>query len=68
MAVEDGLLKVERWGRRRYRRVAGPGVVAVLETLSPLAPAKEVRSLRQSRALEAIETPAPDKIGKVVTS
>lgn len=52
--VEGGLLEVESWGRRRYFRVAGPEVVAVLETLAPLAPAKEVRSLRQSRASEMV--------------
>jgi DNA-binding transcriptional ArsR family regulator len=49
--TDAGLLTVERYGRHRYYRLAGPEVASVIETLSTLAPARPVRSLREgSRA------------------
>lgn len=47
--VAGGLLTVERHGRHKYFRIAGPPVVHALERLAALAPPASVRSLRQSR-------------------
>lgn len=44
--VDAGLVTVERQGRHRYHRLAGPEVAEALETLAGLAPARPVRSLR----------------------
>lgn len=46
--VEGGLLAVERSGRHKYYRLAGPQVAYALEALNVLAPRTPVRSLRQS--------------------
>lgn len=49
--TDTGLLTVERYGRHRYYRLAGPEVGALIETLATLAPPSPVRSLRDgSRA------------------
>lgn len=49
--TDAGLLTVERYGRHRYYRLAGPQVGAVIETVASLAPSSPVRSLREgSRA------------------
>jgi DNA-binding transcriptional ArsR family regulator len=45
--VDAGLLRVERHGRHRYHRLAGPEVGELLETLARVAPAAPVRSLRE---------------------
>ncbi len=49
-----GLLGVERGGRHRYFRLAGPEVAAAIESLATLAPRKPVRSLRASRQARAL--------------
>jgi DNA-binding transcriptional ArsR family regulator len=45
--TDAGLLSVERHGRHRYYRLAGPHVGELLEDLVRLAPARPVRSLRE---------------------
>lgn len=45
--TDAGLLTVERHGRHRYYRLAGPHVGELLEQLVRLAPARPVRSLRE---------------------
>ena len=45
--TDAGLLTVERHGRHRYYRLAGPDVGELLEQLVRLAPARPVRSLRE---------------------
>ena len=45
--TDAGLLAVERHGRHRYYRLAGPHVGELLEHLVRLAPAQPVRSLRE---------------------
>lgn len=49
-----GLVDVERGGRNRYFRLAGPHVAAAVESLASLAPRKPVRSLRQSNRAGAL--------------
>src|SRR3954453_12315574 len=44
--LDAGLVVVERRGRHRYHRLAGPDVAQALETLAGLAPARPARSLR----------------------
>ena len=50
------LVRVERHGRHRYFRLAGPQVGELLEVLSRLAPAAPVRSLREGTKAEALRT------------
>ena len=45
--TDAGLLRVERHGRHRYYRLAGPQVGELIEHLVALAPPKPVRSLRE---------------------
>jgi DNA-binding transcriptional ArsR family regulator len=45
--TDAGLLSVERHGRHRYYRLAGPHVGELIEHLVRLAPARPVRSLRE---------------------
>jgi DNA-binding transcriptional ArsR family regulator len=45
--VDAGMLTVERHGRHRYFRIAGPQVADLLEALSRVAPPAPVRSLRE---------------------
>lgn len=52
--VAAKLLTVERHGRYRYFRLAGPDVGELVEVLTRLAPAKPVRSLRQSARAQAV--------------
>jgi DNA-binding transcriptional ArsR family regulator len=52
--VAGGLLMVERHGRHRYFRLAGPEVAELIETLARLAPAAPVRSLRQGTRAQAV--------------
>jgi DNA-binding transcriptional ArsR family regulator len=49
-----GFLAVERGGRNRYYRLAGPEVAAAVEALAALAPRQEVRSLRQANRAGAL--------------
>lgn len=51
---EAGFLAVERGGRNRYYRLAGPEVATAVEALSALAPRAEVRSLRQANRAGAL--------------
>lgn len=52
--VAAGLLRVERHGRHRYYRLAGPQVGQLIETISQLAPALPIRSLRQGTRAHAL--------------
>ncbi len=52
--VRFGLLTVERHGRHRYYRLAGPEVAELIEALARLAPAAPVRSLRQGTKAQAV--------------
>ncbi len=54
--VDGGLLTVERHGRHRYFRLAGPHVAELIETLARVAPATPVRSLRQGNRAEAVRS------------
>jgi len=49
-----GFLAVERGGRNRYYRLAGPEVAEAVEALGSLAPRREVRSLRQANRAGAL--------------
>jgi DNA-binding transcriptional ArsR family regulator len=49
-----GFLAVERGGRNRYYRLAGPEVASAVEALAALAPRAEVRSLRQANRAGAL--------------
>jgi DNA-binding transcriptional ArsR family regulator len=46
--VEGRLLEVERHGRHRYYRLAGPAVAQAIEALAVIAPARPARSARDS--------------------
>jgi DNA-binding transcriptional ArsR family regulator len=52
--VKGGLLTVERHGRHRYFRLAGPEVGDLIEALARLSPAAPVRSLRQGTNAQAL--------------
>jgi DNA-binding transcriptional ArsR family regulator len=52
--VDGGLLTVERHGRHRYFRVAGPDVAELIEALARLSPAAPVRSLKQGTKASAV--------------
>jgi DNA-binding transcriptional ArsR family regulator len=52
--VDAGFLRVERHGRHRYYRLAGPHVGDLLEALARFAPAAPVRSLKQGNRAEAL--------------
>lgn len=49
-----GFLAVERGGRNRYFRLAGPEVAQAVEALAQLAPRREVRSLKQANRAGAL--------------
>jgi DNA-binding transcriptional ArsR family regulator len=49
-----GFLAVERGGRNRYYRLAGPEVATAVEALAALAPRSEVKSLRQANRAGAL--------------
>jgi DNA-binding transcriptional ArsR family regulator len=51
-----GFLAVERGGRNRYYRLAGPEVATAVEALGVLAPRTEVRSLRQANRAGALRS------------
>jgi hypothetical protein len=48
------MLRVERHGRHRYFRVAGPQVAELIEALARLAPPTAVRSKRQGTRAQAV--------------
>ena len=52
--VAGGLLSMERHGRHRYFRVAGPEVAELMEALARLSPPAPVRSLRQGTRAQAV--------------
>lgn len=52
--LDGGLLRVERHGRHRYYRLAGPEVALALEAMAAVAPAVPVRSLRQDSRARAL--------------
>jgi DNA-binding transcriptional ArsR family regulator len=52
--LDGGLLSVERHGRHRYFRVAGPSVAELIEALARLAPPSRVRSLTQGTKAQAV--------------
>ncbi|HVV10371.1 metalloregulator ArsR/SmtB family transcription factor [Amycolatopsis sp.] len=51
---EAGLVTVERSGRHRFYRLAGPQVGEVLETLARLSPAQPVKSLKAGTRAQAL--------------
>ena len=54
--VGGGLVVVERRGRHRYYRLAGPNVAAALEALAKVAPPAPIRSLREGTKAKAVRT------------
>jgi len=52
--VDGDLLSVERHGRHRYFRLAGPHVARLIETVAQLAPTQPIRSLRQGTRARAL--------------
>lgn len=54
--TEAGLITVDRQGRNRFYRLAGPQVAQLLETITQLAPTQPVRSLRQGTRANALRT------------
>jgi DNA-binding transcriptional ArsR family regulator len=51
---QAGFLTVEKGGRNRYFRLAGPEIATAVESLAALAPRFPVRSLKQSRRAGAL--------------
>jgi DNA-binding transcriptional ArsR family regulator len=52
--VEGGFLSVEKHGRHRYYRLAGPHVGQLLEALARVAPPSPVRSLKDGTRAQAV--------------
>jgi DNA-binding transcriptional ArsR family regulator len=52
--VDGGFLKVEKHGRHRYYRLAGPHVGQLLEALARVAPPAEVKSLKEGTRAQAV--------------
>jgi DNA-binding transcriptional ArsR family regulator len=52
--VNGGLLRVERHGRHRYFRLAGPEVGELMEALARISPPAPVRSLKQGNKAHAV--------------
>ena len=52
--VTGGLLRVERHGRHRYFRIAGPQVGELIEALARVSPPAPVRSLKQGSKAQAV--------------
>lgn len=52
--VKGGMLRVERHGRHRYFRLAGPEVGDLIEALARISPAAPVRSLKQGSKAHAV--------------
>ena len=47
--VDGGLLEVERSGRHRYYRLAGPSIASAIEALAVISPHRPATSLKQAR-------------------
>jgi DNA-binding transcriptional ArsR family regulator len=54
--VDGGLVDVERNGRQRRYRLAGPAVAAAIEALAVIAPSRPARSLREATRAELLRT------------
>ncbi len=54
--VDGGLLTVERHGRHRYFRLAGPDVARMLEAMARVSPPARVTSLREGTRANALRT------------
>jgi DNA-binding transcriptional ArsR family regulator len=54
--LDAGLVTVERHGRHRYYRLAGPHVAEILERLAEFSQPKPVRSLREGTRGKALRT------------
>jgi DNA-binding transcriptional ArsR family regulator len=52
--VEGGFLTMEKHGRHRYYRLAGPHVGQLLEALARVAPPAEVKSLKDGTRAQAV--------------
>jgi DNA-binding transcriptional ArsR family regulator len=52
--VKGGMLRVERHGRHRYFRLAGPEVGELIEALARISPPATVRSLKQGSKAHAV--------------
>jgi DNA-binding transcriptional ArsR family regulator len=52
--VNGGMLRVERHGRHRYFRLAGPEVADLIEALARISPPAPVRSLKQGSKAHAV--------------
>lgn len=52
--VKGGMLRVERHGRHRYFRLAGPEVADLIEALARISPPATVRSLKQGSKAHAV--------------
>jgi DNA-binding transcriptional ArsR family regulator len=52
--AEGGFLSVEKHGRHRYYRIAGPHVAALIEALARIAPPAPVKSLRDGTRAQAV--------------
>lgn len=52
--VKGGLLRVERHGRHRYYRLAGPEVGELMEALARISPPAPIRSLKQGSKAHAV--------------
>jgi DNA-binding transcriptional ArsR family regulator len=52
--VKGGMLRVERHGRHRYFRLAGPEVARLIEALAAISPPAPVRSLKQGSRAQAV--------------
>lgn len=52
--VKGGLLRMERHGRHRYFRVAGPEVGELMEALARISPPAPIRSLKQGTKAQAV--------------
>jgi|SRR5947209_1578613 len=69
--VDAGLVDVERHGRHRYHRLAGPHVAELIEALARHAPPAPVRSLREgsrAHALRAARTCYDHLAGRLGTA
>jgi DNA-binding transcriptional ArsR family regulator len=52
--VAGGMLEMEKHGRHRYYRLAGPHIAELLEALARVAPPAPVRSLRDGTRAQAV--------------
>ena len=52
--VEGGMLEMEKHGRHRYYRLAGPHIADLLEALARVAPPAPVTSLREGTRAQAV--------------